>query len=38
MAGQIAALVNKEQTAAEIVNDLMEDAERVLGGASTWVR
>ena len=38
MAGQIAALVNKEQTAAEIVNDLMADAERVLGGASTWVR
>ena len=38
MAGQVAALVNKEQTAAEIVNDLMADAERVLGGASTWVR
>ena len=38
MAGQIAALVNKEQTAAEIVDDLMADAERVLGGASTWVR
>ena len=38
MAGQIAALVNKEQTAAEIVNDLMADAERVLGGTSTWVR
>ena len=38
MAGQIAALVNKEQTAAEIVNDLMADAERVLGGASTWVK
>ncbi len=38
MAGQIAALVNKEQTAAEIVDDLMADAERVLGGAQTWVR
>lgn len=38
MCGQIAALVNREEPAADIVRDLMEGAERVLGGAAQWVR
>ena len=38
LAGQCAAMVNKEQTAAEIVTDVMEGAEAVLKGASKWVR
>jgi len=38
MAGQIAALVRREEPAADIVRDLMEGAERVLGGAGQWVR
>ncbi len=38
LAGQIAALVNKEQPAAEIVKEVMEEAENVLRGASKWVK
>lgn len=38
LAGQCAAMVNKEQTAAEIVTDVMEGAEAVLKGASKWVK
>lgn len=37
LAGQIAAIVNKEQSAAEIIKEVMEGAEPILMGASSWV-
>ena len=37
LSGQIAALVKKEQPAAEIIKELMEEAEPLLLGASKWV-
>lgn len=37
MCGQIAGLVHERQSAAEIVNDLVEGAEQLLKGASAWV-
>lgn len=37
MSGQIAAMVNQEQSAAEIVRDVMESAEPLLKGAGKWV-
>lgn len=38
LSGQIAAMVKKEQPAAEIVREVMEEAEPLLLGASRWVR
>ncbi len=38
MAGQIAAIVNKEQPAAEIIKEMFSQAEAVLGGAGKWIR
>ena len=37
LSGQIAAMVKKEQPAAEIVREVMEEAEPILLGASKWV-
>ncbi|MCL2482746.1 MAG: nitronate monooxygenase [Propionibacteriaceae bacterium] len=37
MAGQIAGLVHEEQTAAEIIHDVISEAEALLKGAPTWV-
>lgn len=37
LAGQIAAMVREEQPAAEILREVMEEAERVLGEASGWI-
>lgn len=37
MAGEVAAMVHQEQTAAQIVDDLMDGAERCLKGATAWV-
>ena len=37
LAGQIAAMVKREQPAAEIVKEMMEEAEPILKGASAWV-
>lgn len=37
LAGQIAAMVNKEQPAAEIVKEVMEEAEPILRRAASWV-
>ena len=37
MAGQIAGLVKAEQSAAEIITDVVTQAEALLKGASTWV-
>ena len=38
LSGQAAAMVSRIEPAAEIVRDLMESAEPVLKGASSWVR
>lgn len=38
MSGQIAAMVKKEQTAAEIIKEIFEDAEEVLRGGTKWVK
>ncbi|MDI9505979.1 MAG: enoyl-[acyl-carrier-protein] reductase FabK [Clostridiales bacterium] len=37
LAGQIATMVKREQPAAEIVREIMEQAENLLGGAGRWV-
>lgn len=38
LAGQIAAMVKKEQPAAEIIQEIMAEAEPVLRGATAWVK
>ena len=38
LSGQIAAMVKKEQPAAEIVREVMEEAEPILLRASQWVK
>ncbi|MBR3402364.1 MAG: enoyl-[Parasporobacterium sp.] len=38
LSGQIAAMVNKEQPAAEIIREVVEEAEPILLGASKWVK
>ncbi len=38
LSGQIAAMVKKEQPAAEIVREVIEEAEPILLGASKWVK
>ncbi len=38
MAGQIAALVKKEQPAAEIIKEMFKEAEIILKGACKWVK
>ena len=37
LSGQIAAMVKKEQPAADIVREVMEEAEPILRRAQTWV-
>ena len=38
LAGQSAAFVKREQPAAEIVREVMEEAEPILKGALKWVK
>lgn len=38
MAGQIAALVKREQPAAEILREMADQAEALLSGAGRWIR
>jgi enoyl-[acyl-carrier protein] reductase II len=38
LAGQAAAMVKKEQTAEEIIEEMFAEAETVLSGAKKWVR
>lgn len=38
LSGQIASMVNKEQPAAEIIKEVMEEAEPILLSAGKWVR
>jgi enoyl-[acyl-carrier protein] reductase II len=37
MAGQIASMVNKEQTCYEIITEIISEAEQLLEGAAKWV-
>lgn len=37
MAGQVAALVNKEQPAAEIIREIFTEMENMLSGADKWI-
>lgn len=38
LAGQVAGMVNKEQPAAEIIQEMFQEAEEVLKGAAKWVK
>lgn len=38
LAGQISGLISKEQTAAEIVTEMFDEAEKLLGGTAKWVK
>lgn len=38
LAGQVAAMVNKEQSAAEIIQEMFTEAQAVLGGAGKWLK
>ena len=38
LSGQVAAMVKKEQPAAEIIREVMEEAEPLLLRASQWIR
>ena len=38
LSGQVAAMVKKEQPAAEIIKEIMEEAELILLGAKQWVK
>ncbi len=38
MAGQIAGLIKKEQTAKEIIEEMFDQTEKILNGATKWVR
>ena len=38
LSGQIAAMVKKEQPAADIIREVMEEAEIILRGAGKWVK
>lgn len=38
LAGEISGLVKKEQTAKEMIEEIFGEAEKLLGGASRWVK
>ena len=38
LAGQISGMIKKEQTAKEIIEELMQEAETILSGAMAWVK
>ena len=38
LCGQVAGMVRERQSAADIVDDLMSDGEKVLAGAGAWVK
>ncbi len=38
LAGEIAGMVNKEQSAKEIIEEIFAEAEALLGGANKWVK
>ena len=38
LAGQIAGMINKEQSAAEMIEEIFSEAEAILNGAKKWVK
>lgn len=38
LAGQISGMVNKEESASEIIKDIFDEAEIILNGAKKWVK
>ena len=38
LAGQIAGMVDREQSAADIIKEICDEAESILKGASKWVK
>ena len=38
LAGQIAGMVNREQTAKEMIEEIFSETESILGGAKKWVK
>lgn len=38
LAGEIAGMIRKEQTAREMIEEMFGEAEKVLGGAAKWVK
>ncbi|MBQ3573745.1 MAG: nitronate monooxygenase [Clostridia bacterium] len=38
LAGQIAGMITKEQSSKEIIEEIFEEAENILNGASKWVK
>lgn len=38
LAGQISGMINKEQSASEIIKDIVSEAEIILNGAKKWVK
>ena len=38
LAGQISGMVNREQTAKEMIEEIFTETEKVLGGAGKWVK
>lgn len=38
LAGQISGLVNKEQSASEMIKEIFDEAENILNGAKKWVK
>ena len=38
LAGQIVGLVNKEENASEMIEEIFLDAENILNGAKKWVK
>ena len=38
LAGQISGMINREQTAKEMIEEIFAEAENILGGAGKWVK
>lgn len=38
MSGQIAGMMHKEQSCAEIIREMMDETEQILRGAAKWVK
>ena len=38
LAGQITGMINKEESASEIIKDIFDGAENILNGAKKWVK
>ena len=38
MSGQIAGMIHKEQSCAEIIREMMDETEQILRGAAKWIK